>query len=120
MIRRPPRSTLFPYTTLFRSIVIPDLRGVAIQQVLRRITFGYTNQLIQGQRLELAAAHHRQHAVEAHTLVPQEVEHQRVPRHGGLEIGEVVRQRGRLDVHKASFHGTHVWHAYVSPTSDGG
>src|SRR5256885_3223630 len=26
MIRRPPRSTLFPYTTLFRSIlVVPDL-----------------------------------------------------------------------------------------------
>src|SRR2546426_2639013 len=24
MIRRPPRSTLFPYTTLFRSIVIAD------------------------------------------------------------------------------------------------
>src|SRR3712207_6997870 len=24
MIRRPPRSTLFPYTTLFRSVVIPD------------------------------------------------------------------------------------------------
>src|SRR3989454_5399626 len=23
MIRRPPRSTLFPYTTLFRSVVIP-------------------------------------------------------------------------------------------------
>src|SRR5256885_9879610 len=23
MIRRPPRSTLFPYTTLFRSIVLP-------------------------------------------------------------------------------------------------
>src|SRR2546430_10238364 len=25
MIRRPPRSTLFPYTTLFRSRVVPDL-----------------------------------------------------------------------------------------------
>src|SRR3712207_9283924 len=25
MIRRPPRSTLFPYTTLFRSEVVPDL-----------------------------------------------------------------------------------------------
>src|SRR2546429_9985370 len=25
MIRRPPRSTLFPYTTLFRSILHPDL-----------------------------------------------------------------------------------------------
>src|SRR3712207_8271841 len=24
MIRRPPRSTLFPYTTLFRSVVIED------------------------------------------------------------------------------------------------
>src|SRR2546421_6267954 len=27
MIRRPPRSTLFPYTTLFRSLVRPPLRG---------------------------------------------------------------------------------------------
>src|SRR2546430_10545667 len=26
MIRRPPRSTLFPYTTLFRSRVTPELR----------------------------------------------------------------------------------------------
>src|SRR5260221_9434230 len=25
MIRRPPRSTLFPYTTLFRSKFVPDL-----------------------------------------------------------------------------------------------
>src|SRR3712207_8730856 len=28
MIRRPPRSTLFPNTTLFRSVVGPDLRGI--------------------------------------------------------------------------------------------
>src|SRR3712207_8353786 len=28
MIRRPPRSTLFPYTTLFRSTVADDGRGV--------------------------------------------------------------------------------------------
>src|SRR2546430_12266097 len=30
MIRRPPRSTLFPYTTLFRSVALrvdPDVRG---------------------------------------------------------------------------------------------
>src|SRR2546422_11306487 len=27
MIRRPPRSTLFPYTTLFRSYVIPATGG---------------------------------------------------------------------------------------------
>src|SRR2546422_4441889 len=29
MIRRPPRSTLFPYTTLFRSVVRPLLAGMA-------------------------------------------------------------------------------------------
>src|SRR5256885_10569286 len=28
MIRRPPRSTLFPYTTLFRSVVVFRGRGV--------------------------------------------------------------------------------------------
>src|SRR3712207_8318477 len=34
MIRRPPRSTLFPYTTLFRSerVVEDDGRGVGVQQ----------------------------------------------------------------------------------------
>src|SRR2546430_12680260 len=29
MIRRPPRSTLFPYTTLFRSVKQIDQRGLA-------------------------------------------------------------------------------------------
>src|SRR5438309_2884963 len=31
MIRRPPRSTLFPYTTLFRSVVHPDARPRALR-----------------------------------------------------------------------------------------
>src|SRR3712207_6856817 len=30
MIRRPPRSTLFPYTTLFRSIAEMELAGVKL------------------------------------------------------------------------------------------
>src|SRR3712207_9478612 len=34
MIRRPPRSTLFPYTTLFRSEEVPD--GVAGRIPVRR------------------------------------------------------------------------------------
>src|SRR2546426_7909912 len=29
MIRRPPRSTLFPYTTLFRSVLIPQFEREA-------------------------------------------------------------------------------------------
>src|SRR5260221_9879764 len=32
MIRRPPRSTLFPYTTLFRSLLQPDLGLAARHQ----------------------------------------------------------------------------------------
>src|SRR2546430_15112875 len=39
MIRRPPRSTLFPYTTLFRSLATPDaphrIVGVAEQEDAR-------------------------------------------------------------------------------------
>src|SRR2546429_5174567 len=30
MIRRPPRSTLFPYTTLFRSLLLSLFSGVAL------------------------------------------------------------------------------------------
>src|SRR2546427_7594029 len=39
MIRRPPRSTLFPYTTLFRSqLASVDLRGAATpQEFIRRL-----------------------------------------------------------------------------------
>src|SRR3712207_9253004 len=37
MIRRPPRSTLFPYTTLFRSVdasaVMAQLRAVALERL---------------------------------------------------------------------------------------
>src|SRR2546422_4368926 len=32
MIRRPPRSTLFPYTTLFRSCLLRDARNRATQR----------------------------------------------------------------------------------------
>src|SRR3712207_7570711 len=38
MIRRPPRSTLFPYTTLFRSQAARDREGkVAVHTDLRRV-----------------------------------------------------------------------------------
>jgi len=40
MIRRPPRSTLFPYTTLFRSVVVPILAyGIAVLLV----NYGYAH-----------------------------------------------------------------------------
>src|SRR3712207_9003197 len=39
MIRRPPRSTLFPYTTLFRSIIISggeNISTIEVEQVVCR------------------------------------------------------------------------------------
>src|SRR2546429_6985121 len=35
MIRRPPRSTLFPYTTLFRSFYIPAVTGVLYPEMIQ-------------------------------------------------------------------------------------
>src|SRR5256885_13310730 len=40
MIRRPPRSTLFPYTTLFRSHAIPQGESETLVSAMTRHTFG--------------------------------------------------------------------------------
>src|SRR5690349_22773167 len=49
MIRRPPRSTLFPYTTLFRSTgYVKILRYTAIQDVGRAIHPSYVEGQMQG------------------------------------------------------------------------
>src|SRR2546430_5026029 len=39
MIRRPPRSTLFPYTTLFRSKLFPDVIGQRILVTRQEVFF---------------------------------------------------------------------------------
>src|SRR2546425_1872113 len=48
MIRRPPRSTLFPYTTLFRS---PEARLRGAQGLVRQVDARH-------ERIELAVAEH--------------------------------------------------------------
>src|SRR2546430_6036193 len=35
MIRRPPRSTLFPYTTLFRSAIVPFVLMLSVLSLIR-------------------------------------------------------------------------------------
>src|SRR2546429_5981087 len=71
MIRRPPRSTLFPYTTLFRSpavlpaLVKPSLQflaGVAVQHI--NVEFALVLQSCQG---EVAAAEIAYNRSEEHT-----------------------------------------------------
>src|SRR5258705_10134234 len=40
MIRRPPRSTLFPYTTLFRSLGVVDVVVAASRHLVEAVAFG--------------------------------------------------------------------------------
>src|SRR3712207_7966756 len=44
MIRRPPRSTLFPYTTLFRSKA--DIVGVEVRNRVAQVTMRFLSKLI--------------------------------------------------------------------------
>src|SRR5256885_6909459 len=53
MIRRPPRSTLFPYTTLFRSLLLPAF-GYAIALLGLNLLFGTTGLLSFGHALFVA------------------------------------------------------------------
>src|SRR3712207_8729836 len=43
MIRRPPRSTLFPYTTLFRSGLSSSLAGMKVLDIGRTISPPHSN-----------------------------------------------------------------------------
>src|SRR3989440_10536060 len=45
MIRRPPRSTLFPYTTLFRSLVGFDVDDLGITSSIRLVSSWVSEQL---------------------------------------------------------------------------
>src|SRR2546426_396084 len=78
MIRRPPRSTLFPYTTLFRSPVEMPVAVVDVEPVLERV--GVTPELV-------AAAHD----VEVRMSVAVGVEEDRVD-----VLGKTIRLERRL------------------------
>src|SRR5258708_26394182 len=82
MIRRPPRSTLFPYTTLFRSLLSGGLDSATSLGVARREGFEcYVLSFDYGQRhrieLEAAARVARHFAVrsEEHTSELQSPDH---------------------------------------------
>src|SRR5258708_15247405 len=60
MIRRPPRSTLFPYTTLFRSLIIDEIsmvRADLLDAVDERLREAFRNTLpfggVQGKSVDL-------------------------------------------------------------------
>src|SRR3712207_8869968 len=57
MIRRPPRSTLFPYTTLFRSLVLVVAHADVVGQ---RVAADGGERLLTAHAAGLAADHERQ------------------------------------------------------------
>src|SRR2546427_4830858 len=82
MIRRPPRSTLFPYTTLFRSHFEPDAKAGARKRAGRREVVHHDPQ--RGPGLVHDAAHGR--------------EMRRVERKSPGEVGQPgTRELARLD-----------------------
>src|SRR3712207_7794029 len=61
MIRRPPRSTLFPYTTLFRSGISDEAQSTAAVKVLGRMNkrhVAFTDKVIHAQTLSLIMLGH--------------------------------------------------------------
>src|SRR3712207_6873993 len=70
MIRRPPRSTLFPYTTLFRSLDLELLDRQALDQLVLRVE----DRVLAGVRRESQAE----------------------PAGAGADLGETLRARPRL------------------------
>src|SRR5256885_8439001 len=57
MIRRPPRSTLFPYTTLFRSRAVEASRQVGDLEIQGKALFEYARSgVVAGDQIRLASA----------------------------------------------------------------
>src|SRR3712207_7727495 len=56
MIRRPPRSTLFPYTTLFRSLLVAPLRVQLLDPVGLEIVLAVPDSVDRGERDVLVGA----------------------------------------------------------------
>src|SRR3712207_9018233 len=54
MIRRPPRSTLFPYTTLFRSLISWVVVGIIFKWIYN-YEWGVVNVLLRGVGLDVLA-----------------------------------------------------------------
>src|SRR3989454_4315550 len=48
MIRRPPRSTLFPYTTLFRSLFAPERSAMYPAEPIARVAAGPMADVLEG------------------------------------------------------------------------
>src|SRR5256885_7613970 len=101
MIRRPPRSTLFPYTTLFRSRAINDLGERArikklSPEEIQRGTFTITNPGVRSEE-------HTSELQSPCNLVCRLLLEKKKKTNHHDHIGEPIHVHERLSVHK--YHG---------------
>src|SRR3989442_4101286 len=74
MIRRPPRSTLFPYTTLFRSLAVGDFAALVVDQLDLVIGAHRSPDRLQANVVGIIEADERQHPL-GHPEVLRSEEH---------------------------------------------
>src|SRR3712207_8310881 len=65
MIRRPPRSTLFPYTTLFRSPGVENMIDEPVRGLIKQRVSAVVEQDVEDARVDVVA--HRRDRSEEHT-----------------------------------------------------
>src|SRR2546422_4217184 len=76
MIRRPPRSTLFPYTTLFRSSVYDELGADHLQVRILLLSMGDISiRKVRGIRRRMKSVARRVHAHKSHSIPYRSEEH---------------------------------------------
>src|SRR5256886_11885883 len=116
MIRRPPRSTLFPYTTLFRSVTADDLVNGAVLLRLDRAEFLAAQQKVPTTNLP---DHLRPHDVQAVARHDAKSRMRCVPKVRVLGSKHDVAEKGVLGVggHRAVDRGDH-WHLDVEKRSE--
>src|SRR5258708_23168728 len=79
MIRRPPRSTLFPYTTLFRSVLYvieasqPEISRTKLEGLAEH--YGYSEEGPAGEYFRVHELRDRDHRSEEHTSELQSPDH---------------------------------------------
>src|SRR2546421_12910466 len=103
MVRRPPRSSPFPYTTLFRSLVLPAARVLSERVPARQVLLGATHLPLPGADLVHDRERDRRQVAEDawHRVVPVEQEPVRkeLEQQEEREIGRAsCRERGKISV----------------------
>src|SRR5438093_9815384 len=68
MLRRPPRSTLFPYTTLFRSVTDEEIRAASLQFVRKVSGFNKPSKANQAAFLAAVDERSEEHTSELQSL----------------------------------------------------